>query len=138
MRKNRNRKETPRTSPRKLKHEKKPAGRGKHEEQKEDIRVAELRKKLEMARKELTRDLRNLREKEKKAEELQRRQEQEDRLQAQRKELDIAIALTRAEKSTNKAPPPPAPKHKAPPQNNKRENSSNRRRNRQAKISPPQ
>ena len=34
----------------------------------------------------------------------------------------MTIALTREEKSTNKAPPPPAPKTKAPPENIKREN----------------
>ena len=79
-----------------------------------------MRTELEKSRKELARDLRNLMEKEKKAEERESRpEEQEGRLQAQRKVLDIALALTRATKSTNMAPPPPAPtnKCKAPPGN---------------------
>ena len=71
-----------------------------------------------MTRKELTRDLRNLRGEEKKSEERERqREEAEGRLQEQRKTLDRAIAqeMKTAEKRTNKAPQPPAPtKTKAP------------------------
>ena len=46
----------------------------------------------------------------------ERKQEEKgERLHAQRQELEKAIPLTRAAKSTNKAPPPPAPWNKAPP-----------------------
>ena len=58
--------------------------------------------------------------KERKSEEREsKREEKEERLHAQRQELGKAIALARAEKSTNEAPSPPEPtaKPKAPPAN---------------------